>query len=239
MRVTHTGEMEYLGRIDHQVKVRGNRVELGEIERRMMELPGIEEVLVTARTDEKGDNYLCAYLRTAPGKEVAVSELRESLSKNLPLYMVPSYFIALEAFPVTSTGKVDRRKLPEPDGVRPELGSAYTAPDTEIARAIAAVWREILNVDKVGIHDNFFDLGGSSLHIVRLSGRLKEVLGKDIPIVTLFEYPTIHTFSQHLAQSGPGAPPGEEKAPDLTDKLGKGRARMKGRRQRTGIDGKL
>jgi acyl carrier protein len=210
-------------------------VETGEIERQMMMLKDMEEVVIVAREDGKGDNYLCAYMKMSPGKEkeITTTELREALLKKMPEYMIPSYFIPLEEFPVTSTGKVDRRKLPLPEGLRPLLGAAYAAPNTEIARTIAAIWQEILKVDKVGIHDNFFDLGGSSLDIVRLNGRLKELLKKDIPIVSLFEYPTIDTFTQHLDQvETVEAAALEEKDMEITGRLKKGKDKMKGRRKR-------
>lgn len=225
--------MEYLGRIDQQVKIRGNRVETGEIERQMMLVEDIREPLVVVREDEKGNNYLCAYMRLVEGKGLNITELREALLKVMPEYMVPSHFIAVERFPVTATGKVDRRKLPLPEGLRPMLTAAYAAPGNEIQRAIAAIWKEVLNVDKVGIHDNFFDLGGTSLDIVRLNSRLKEALAADIPVVILFEYPTIHAFTRHLARTGSlAAAPVEEKVTDFTGKLRKGKDKMKGRRQK-------
>ncbi len=233
VQLTAEGEMNYLGRIDHQVKIRGNRVEIGEIERQMMQLAELAEVLVMTWQDEKGDNYLCAYMKMAQGKEVSISVLREALSRKMPDYMIPAHFISLESFPLTAAGKVDRRKLPLPQGLRPVLGAAYVAPETSIARTIAAVWQEVLKVDKVGIHDNFFDLGGSSLDILRLNTRLKEILEKEVPIVTLFEYPTIHTFTQYLAEARSfSTVPGEEKTQDFTEKLKKGRDKMRDRRQR-------
>jgi amino acid adenylation domain-containing protein/FkbM family methyltransferase len=233
VKILNNGEMEYLGRIDHQVKIRGNRVETGEIERQMMCFEDIREPLVTVREDEKGDNYLCAYMRVMPGKSLNISELREALLKVVPEYMVPSYFIPIEKFPVTATGKVDRNKLPLPEGLRPMLAASYAAPENEIQRTIAAIWKEVLKVDKVGIHDNFFDLGGTSLDIVRLNNRLKEALAKDIPVVILFEYPTIHTFTRFLARTELlTAAPKEENKPDFTGKLRKGRDKMKGRRQK-------
>ncbi|UCH95690.1 MAG: non-ribosomal peptide synthetase, partial [Candidatus Aminicenantes bacterium] len=236
VRLIGNGEIEYLGRIDQQVKIRGNRVETGEIERQVMLLPGIEEALVIAREDDNGNNYLCAYMKLGQGKELTVSELRETLLKKIPDYMIPSYFIPLEEFPVTVVGKVDRRKLPLPGGIRTRLGAAYAAPVTETEKTVASVWQEILNLDKVGIHDNFFDLGGTSLDIVRLNTGLKKVLVREIPVVTLFEYPTIHTFTQHLDHLVPGKPvtaaAEEEKTPDFSVRLKTGRDKMKGRRQR-------
>ncbi len=225
--------MEYLGRIDHQVKIRGNRVETGEIERQLMLVPGIEAALVIPREDEHGNNYLCAYMRLRQGKDLTIPELREALLKKLPDYMVPSYFIPLETFPVTASGKLDRAKLPEPDAIRTRLGAAYAAPVTETEKIVASAWQEVLKLDKVGIHDNFFDLGGTSLDIVRLNSGLKKVLSREIPVVILFEYPTIHSFTQHLEPDQPiTAVPAEEKTPDFSTKIKKGRDKMKSRRQR-------
>jgi acyl carrier protein len=199
----------------------------------MMCFEDIREPLVIVRENEKGDNYLCAYMRVEQGKGLNITELREALLKVMPEYMVPSYFIPVEKFPVTATGKVDRRKLPLPEGLRPLLAAAYAAPENEIQRTIAAIWKEVLKVDKVGIHDNFFDLGGTSLDIVRLNSRLKEALAKDIPVVILFEYPTVHTFTRHLARTGfLTAAPKEEKVKDFSGKLRKGKDKMKGRRQK-------
>ncbi|MCU0288532.1 MAG: AMP-binding protein, partial [Acidobacteria bacterium] len=225
VRLLHNGDMEYLGRIDLQVKIRGNRVETGEIERQMMLLPGIEEALVIPREDEQGNNYLCAYLKMKTGKDITVTNLRETLSKRLPDYMIPSYFIPVEVFPVTASGKIDQKKLSEPGGIRTRMGSTFAAPVTETEKLTAAVWQEVLRLDRVGIHDNFFDLGGTSLDIVRLNERLKKVFKKEIPVVFLFEYPTIRAFTRYLEQLEtlePGKPDTaglalvEEKAPALS-----------------------
>jgi aryl carrier-like protein len=175
-------------------------------------------------------------MKMAPGKEITVTELREALLKKLPEYMVPSYFIQQEVFPVTATGKVDREKLPGPGGIRTRIGAAYAAPVTETEKAAASVWQEVLKLDRVGIQDNFFDLGGTSLDIVRLNSRLKEVFNREIEVVTLFENPTIQAFTRHLEAGGPSgtgpAGPAEEKAPDIGAKIQKGRDKMKDRRQR-------
>jgi amino acid adenylation domain-containing protein/FkbM family methyltransferase len=242
VRMTATGEMEYLGRIDHQVKIRGNRVELGEIERRILlqeDVP-MTAALVMARQNDNGENYVCAYLKlkentSRSGEPLNVTQLRESLARTMPDYMLPSYFIPLEEFPVTATGKVDRKKLPLPEGMRPTLNTSYVAPETETAREIATIWQEILNLEKVGIHDNFFDLGGNSLDIVRLNNRLQEVMKREIPVVSLFEYPTIHTFSTHLGREEKmEAVPVEVETggPLLQEKIKKGRGKMKDRRNR-------
>jgi len=230
VRLMDNGEMEYLGRIDHQVKIRGNRVELGEIERQTMRLQTVEEAVVIVREDENGNNYLCGYVKMAQGNQLNISELREALLRKLPAYMIPAYFISLERFPITPTGKVDRKKLPLPAGHRPTLGNTYVAPETAVARAIVAIWQDILKLDKVGIHDNFFDLGGNSLDMIRLKSRLQELLKKEIHMMTLFQYPTIHTFTRYITQSQlTTVVPKKEEKPDFTAKLQKGKAKLKGR----------
>ena len=144
--------------------------------------------------------------------------------------MIPAYFISLERIPVTTTGKVDRNKLPLPGGHRPILENTYSAPETAAARAIVGIWQDILKLDKVGIHDNFFDLGGNSLDMIRLKSRLQELLKKEINMMTLFQYPTIHTFTQHITQNThTAAVPQKEQIPDFTTKLQKGKAKLKSR----------
>ncbi|MCP4157103.1 MAG: amino acid adenylation domain-containing protein [bacterium] len=236
-RINHEGELEYLGRIDHQVKIRGNRVETGEIEQKLLTLEKtqITGALVKALQDQRGDNTLCAYVTIAGGQELNIPRVREELAGTLPIYMIPGHFIRLEQFPVTATGKVDRKKLPLPKTQREQLGTTYTPPKTEKEKAIAAIWQETLNTDKVGIHDNFFDLGGTSLDIVRLGNHLKETLQKEIKLVTLFEYPTIATFTQYLEQTETPEPPTPENKKikeAAAIKVKQGRQKMKGRMKR-------
>jgi hypothetical protein len=229
------GEMEYLGRIDDQVKIRGNRVELGEIEKQMMCLYAIEEAVVIVREDENGDKYLCSYIKITQADQLNISELRRELLKKLPVYMIPAYFITLEKFPLTVTGKIDRKKLPLPPGNRPSLGNSYAPPDTVMAREIVVVWQDILKLEKVGIHDNFFDLGGNSLDIIRLKSRLQELLKREIQIMTFFQYPTIHTFTRHITQSHLTTAVPKEEKPDFTRRLQQGKAKLKARRKSHGI----
>lgn len=147
------------------------------------------------RTDGK---YLCAYF--VSDKELTVSHLREYLSNDLPDYMIPTYFTPLDRMPLTRSGKVDRKALPIPEGFRPQLKESYVAPGTGLEKTIAAIWAEVLKVDMAGIHDNFFDLGGSSLDIIMVGNKLAEVLEKEIPAVTLFTYPTIGSLSKYLSE---------------------------------------
>jgi polyketide synthase PksJ len=196
-----TGEIEFLGRLDHQVKIRGFRIELEEIEEQLMDHEGIKEAVVTAKTVNDGDNYLVAYIVPEfPGKEkeFEVSHLRDYLSRQLPPYMIPSYFISLEKIPLTPNGKINRSALPVPDQSRPQLSTTYTEPKTDEEKIVAQLWKGVLNVDNVGIYDNFFDLGGNSMKLIQLSSKLKETIEKDVPVITLFRYPTIDSLLQYL-----------------------------------------
>ncbi|MBX9347105.1 amino acid adenylation domain-containing protein, partial [Chromobacterium vaccinii] len=167
------GSIEYLGRNDFQVKIRGFRIELGEIEAKLAACAGVKEAVVLAREDAPGDKRLVAYLTAQPGAELEPSSLRAQLSASLAEYMVPSGFVALEAFPLTPNGKLDRKALPAPDGS--QLSSrAYAAPEGEAETALAAIWRELLGVEQVGRHDNFFELGGHSLLAVTLVERMRQ-----------------------------------------------------------------
>jgi amino acid adenylation domain-containing protein len=198
------GEIEFLGRLDHQVKIRGFRIEPEEIEEQLMGHEGIKEAVVIAKTVKDGDNYLAAYfVPVFPGKEkeVDVSQLRDYLSRQLPHYMIPSYFISLEKVPLTPNGKINRSALPEPDQSRPQLSTTYTAPKTGEEKIVAQLWKEVLQVDNVGIYDNFFDLGGNSMKLIQLSNKLKEILEKDIPVITIFRFPTIESLLQYLGQA--------------------------------------
>ncbi|VEB43595.1 Linear gramicidin synthase subunit B [Chromobacterium violaceum] len=167
------GSIEYLGRNDFQVKIRGFRIELGEIEAKLAACAGVKEAVVLAREDAPGDKRLVAYLTAQPGAELEPSSLRAALSQELAEYMVPSGFVVLEAFPLTPNGKLDRKALPAPDGS--QLSSrAYAAPEGEAETTLAAIWRELLGVERVGRHDNFFELGGHSLLAVTLVERMRQ-----------------------------------------------------------------
>ncbi|HEV8581881.1 MAG TPA: amino acid adenylation domain-containing protein [Thermoanaerobaculia bacterium] len=197
------GDLEYLGRIDQQVKVRGFRIELGEIETALRRHPGVRQAAVVAH-GEGADRRLAAYLVTE-GAAPGVGELREHLRRTLPDYMIPAAFIALEAFPLTPSGKVDRKALPAPAGSRESaVETAYVDPGTELERTIAGVWREVLKLDRVGTGDNFFDLGGHSLLAAQVHARLAEILGREIALLDLFRYPTVVSLAAFL---GGGAVP--------------------------------
>ncbi|NIR48175.1 amino acid adenylation domain-containing protein [candidate division KSB1 bacterium] len=201
-RYLANGNIEFHGRIDHQVKIRGFRIELGEIEAALVQHEAIDEVVVACREEDvdKSEKRLVAYLVSKADPKPTVSELRRFLQANLPDYMVPSAFVFLEAFPLTPNGKVDRRALPAPGGIRPELGSAFVAPQNEIERGIAGVWQEVLGVEKVGIDDNFFDLGGHSLLLVQVQSKLQKKFERELSIVDLFKYPTINALAKYFGQ---------------------------------------
>ncbi len=194
------GTIECLGRIDHGVKIRGFRVELGEIEAVLGQHPAVQEVAIAAREDSPGDRRLVAYVVPRLKEAISVSELRSFLKEKLPEYMIPSAFVTLDSMPLTINGKVDRQALPIPENFRPELAVAYESPQTQVERIIANLWQEVLHLEKVGIYDNFFDLGGHSLLLVRVHNKLEEIWQQEIEIVELFKYPTISSLAKHLSQ---------------------------------------
>jgi amino acid adenylation domain-containing protein len=182
------GQVVHLGRLDHQVKLRGFRIELGEIEAALDQHPAVQQSVVVARTGAGGstDTFLAAYVVAQPGGMPPVGELRRFLQEKLPDYMVPSAFVRMDVLPLTPNGKVDRRALPEPDVSREALESPYVAPRTPTEETLAGIWKEVLKVEQVGVHDNFFDLGGHSLSAVRLIAEVEKQLGIRLPLSTLF-----------------------------------------------------
>ncbi|MCK4258962.1 MAG: amino acid adenylation domain-containing protein [Halanaerobiales bacterium] len=190
------GNIEFLGRIDHQVKIRGYRIEIGEIESKLVNYEVIEEAVVIDRQDENRIRYLCAYV--VASKELTVKELRQHLSKNLPDYMIPSYFIQLDKMPLNKNGKVDRKALPEPE-VTILTGVEYEAPGNEIEEKLASIWVEVLGVEKIGIHDNFFELGGHSLKAIILASKIHKELNVELPLREVFQRPTIKNLAEFIA----------------------------------------
>nr|AGH69808.1 non-ribosomal peptide synthase [Nostoc sp. 'Peltigera membranacea cyanobiont'] len=183
------GNIEFLGRIDHQVKIRGFRIELGEIETALCQHPEVRECVVIVRTNESGDKQLVAYVVPKLSKLTA-SKLRSFLQQQLPNYMVPAAFVVLESLPLTPNGKVDRRALPTPDKSS-FTDTGFVAPSNTLERQLAQIWSEILDVELVGVKDNFFALGGHSLLAIRLMAKIQQELGKSLPLATLFQSPTI------------------------------------------------
>ncbi|MDQ2835883.1 MAG: amino acid adenylation domain-containing protein [Actinomycetota bacterium] len=184
------GVLRYFGRTDHQVKVRGYRIELGEIETRLQAHPGVSEVTVVARPDAAGEQRLVGYLVTA-GEQPSVTDLRSWLETELPSYLVPSTFVFLAELPLSGSGKVDLRALPEPDSSRPELVEQLVYPRTPAEELVAGVWREILGLSEIGVFDNFFALGGHSLLATQVISRLASLSGSEVPLRMLFQEPTV------------------------------------------------
>ncbi|MDF5719759.1 MAG: amino acid adenylation domain-containing protein [Rhizonema sp. PD37] len=199
-RYLSDGKIEFLGRVDHQVKVRGFRIEIGEIESILCQHPEVQQAVVKAWEKQLSNQYLVGYIVPKHKQTLSVSELLKFLRQKLPEYMVPSTFVMLKALPLTLNGKVNRNALPEPDDHRPELEATYEPPRTEVEQTIANIWQQMLHVEKVGIHDNFFDLGGHSLLLVQIHAKLREVLNTNIAIVNFFEYPTINSLAKYLIQ---------------------------------------
>ncbi|HEY0022716.1 MAG TPA: non-ribosomal peptide synthase/polyketide synthase [Longimicrobium sp.] len=228
--LTHsrTHALEYLGRLDEQVKVRGFRIEPGEIEAVLRRHPGVVECAVVARTAAAGDTRLVAYVVGAAEAEA----LRAHVGRSLPEYMVPGAFVPLDALPLTPNGKLDRKALPAPEGSS-YPARVYEAPRTEAERTVAAVWAEVLGVKDVGAHDRFFDLGGHSLLLVRVQARLREAFGQPVPITHLFRYLTVSALAAAL-----GAPAPEPAATPADDaRVRDGRHRLRARAGRAGVNG--
>jgi len=198
VRYLADGNIEFLGRIDHQIKLRGFRIELGEIENVLHDHPSIQDAVVIVREDVPGDPRIAAYLVPKPGASVEIGALRRYLRERLPDYMVPAHVIALEQLPLTPSGKVDRQALPAPDRTRPDLEIRYQPPRNETEEKLASICAELLHLDKVGVYDNFFDLGGHSLLATQFISRIRTTFQIDIPLRTLFESPTIEKLAEAI-----------------------------------------
>jgi amino acid adenylation domain-containing protein len=222
VRWSEQGELEFIGRTDHQVKIRGYRIELGEIEAALCTHAGVAQAVVLAREgsrhasdgrpggpppadaehaeraqlNEPGEARLVAYVVGSQGELLRSAQLRAYLNERLPDYMVPPVFMMLERLPLLPNGKVDRQGLPAPEG-RPE-GTEYLAPRTPLEQQLAQIWAHVLRVERVGIHDNFFDLGGHSLLVMRVIAQLREVLQIELPLRLLFEVPNLADFARRI-----------------------------------------
>ncbi|ALV34971.1 non-ribosomal peptide synthetase [Streptomyces sp. CdTB01] len=200
------GSLEFLGRADHQVKIRGYRVELGEIEATVASAPGVRDAVVIVREDVPGDKRLVAYVVPEDGAAgepgTWAAGLRSVAESVLPAYMVPSAFVTLAVLPLTVNGKLDRRALPAPDGAALAVTAQYVAPRTPDEQRVAEIWREVLGVDRIGVEDGFFELGGDSLLAVALTGTMRAA-GFDVAVKDVFEQRTVAQLSAHLAGRGP------------------------------------
>lgn len=201
------GTIEFLGRNDFQVKVRGHRIELEEIETVLSEHGAVRENVVTVQERVVGDARIVAYIVAKPWLSPTIDELRSFMREKLPEYMVPSIFVMLDELPLTANGKIDRKALPAPELTRPDLQAGYVPPRSNLEQRIAAIWQQVLNIEKAGVHDNFFDLGGHSLLMAQVHNQLEQTFQKNLPLVKLLEHPTISSLAKYLSQEQTQGPP--------------------------------
>ncbi|MCC5632722.1 amino acid adenylation domain-containing protein [Nostoc sphaeroides CHAB 2801] len=194
------GTLEFLGRLDDQVKLRGFRIELGEIESLLCLHPTVKDALVMVREDVIGDQRLVVYLVVQPDSSLLVDDLRSFLQEKLPDYMIPSAFVPLQTFPLTANGKVDRKALPAPDKINADIEQSFVAPRNSLEEQIADIWSQVLRLEKVGIHNNFFTLGGHSLLVTQLISRMRDALGVELFIQDVFANPTVAELSVIFTQ---------------------------------------
>ncbi len=193
------GSIECLGRNDHQVKIRGHRIELGDIESALASHPGVKQAVVNVQERGSADKRLVAYVVANDGNTPAADELRKHLTDRLPEYMVPAAYLGISAVPLTPNGKIDRKALPPAGEVRSERDRTWRPPENETERTIAAAWKEVLEVADIGNNSNFFDLGGDSLLMIRVRGKLEHALHCDLPIIEMFRHPTVGALANYLA----------------------------------------
>lgn len=223
---SQNGKLRFLGRTDHQVKVRGYRIELGEIEAVISAYPGVAEAVVVAREDRADDVRIVAYLRM---NQPLLDEesLRRHLSDVLPDYMVPAHFVVLDAFPMTPNAKVDRKALPKPEvTTKPSTNEIFVAPENTLERDLAEAYRRTLGLDRVGLNDNFFAIGGHSLLAVQLHRDLKASIAPELTITDVFRFPTVGTLAAHLADRGKA----DERLSQVADRAATRRAALGDRR---------
>ncbi len=206
-RVTEDGNIEFLGRKDYQIKIRGHRVELGEIETKILSYSRFKEAVVIGKEDKLGEKYLCAYIAAdeslADEEALITAELREYLAKDLPEYMIPSYFVYLDKLPQTPNGKLDRTALVsistnQEAAATTTIKAKYEAPRTELEEMLVKLWKETLGAENIGINDNFFELGGHSLKAANLITKIHRELNIEVPLKEIFEAPTIKGISEYI-----------------------------------------
>lgn len=224
VRYRADGVVEFLGRTDHQVKIRGHRIELGEIETRLTDHPHVRQCVVVPREAGIGDVRLVAYF-VADGKAADDADLRQHVRDKLPEYMVPQHFVVLSELPLTPNGKIDRKALPSLDFGSSQPAAAYVAPENDVEQKIAALWQELLGREQIGVDDNFFDLGGHSLLVVRMHRQLTKLVTAPVALTDLFRFPTIRALAAHLAGDAGG-----ESAQEGTDRAAKRRELAQRRR---------
>ncbi|HLM56901.1 MAG TPA: amino acid adenylation domain-containing protein, partial [Pyrinomonadaceae bacterium] len=195
------GSIEYLNRLDHQVKIRGYRIELGEIEAALRQDGRVQDAVVLAREDTAGEKRLVAYVVVRQSASPEVEELRGRLKERLPAHMVPAHFVLLEALPLTTSGKVDRRALPAPSPGQPPAAGSYAAPSDQLEEILADIWASVLGLERVGAGDDFFDLGGHSLLAAKLIYRIEEAFGVALPLRRIFEAPTVAAAARTIKET--------------------------------------
>jgi hypothetical protein len=193
------GCVKFTGRIDNQIKLHGVRIEPTEIESVLNQHNQVLLSAVTAIDDAFGNKQLAAYIVPKTGENPTVESLRRFIEQKIPDYMIPALFINIEVMTLTHNGKIDRAALPSPPRIRPEMDEFYAAPSSELEQTLCKIWMRVLNIDKVGIHDNFFYLGGTSLLIVRASELIGGELKIDLPVAKMFEYPKISMLARYLS----------------------------------------
>ncbi|MCO4850630.1 non-ribosomal peptide synthase/polyketide synthase [Bacillus vallismortis] len=212
-RLMPDGNIEFIGRIDHQVKIHGFRIELGEIESVMLNIPDIQEAAAIALKDADGDYFLCGYYTAE--KPIQISELRESMARHLPRYMIPNHFVQLDKMPLTPNGKLNRQLLPAPVKNR-DKGTEYVLPQTPAEIQLTAIWQDVLGLEQVGIRDHFFDIGGHSLRATALIAKIQKQMHVQIPLRAVFRFPTIEQLAREITtmeQTGYAGIPAIEKRP--------------------------
>jgi hypothetical protein len=197
------GNIEFLGRADQQVKIRGFRIELGEIEAVLRACPGVRDAVVAMREITAGEKSLVAYAVPESAGGISDERMRSVMRAALPDYMMPAAFVELEALPLTHNGKIDRKALPHPDRASRSPARSYAPPRNGLEQTIATVWREALNLEQVGLADNFFDLGGHSILAVQVHHKLNEVLDRRISLIDIFRFPTVSALAAHLGADAP------------------------------------
>ncbi len=202
VRYLPDGNIEFIGRLDDQVKMRGFRIEPEEVEIMLRQIPAVRETVVLAREDEPGNRYLAAYIIPEAGQAPSVAEIRNFLKQKLPDYMVPSAFVMMEAFPLTPNGKVDRRSLPVPERGCLELVAEHVEPRDAVELRLVKLWECLLDLRPIGMNDNFFELGGHSLLAARLFSQIEKMTGKALPLGTLIERPTVEQLADVLRKEG-------------------------------------
>lgn len=194
------GRLNFIGRNDRQIKLRGFRIELGEVEAHIQQYPAVNQVALVAHVGKNGQKYLVAYMVQEQGHTLKIDELRSFLRTSMPEYMIPAYFLVLDALPLTSSGKLDRKALPAPELASQGEQRIHVAPQTQLELQLAEIWQDVLQCENVGIQDNFFDLGGHSLRMAQVHQRLQTLLQRKISLLDLFQHSTIQALAMYLQQ---------------------------------------